>query len=401
MMREKLIILPKLNDCKGDTLKQWFVFYSARDPQTGKMQRFRHYDGFTGLSIQEKIQHAQNLIDLYGSKLRTGWSPFTDDTEVVYKDHTDYKSIADLYGTRRGGNRSIRVWISTYLQQTKPAVSQATFQTYQSKLRIFVLWLKKEKLDGNDLRTFDSKIIGLFFKYLINDRKLSKVTIKYYNGLLKSLFEYIKANKLILINPVYDIPLCNRINDQAPRPIQRADIAVFKKELIKDPALWLAIQLEFYCALRPGHEIRKMKIKDIDFSAGTILVDRARAKTRVQRIVTVPHQLLIELRSSFLSQNFNRELYVFGKEGRPGPVPVGKNFLRYRFNLVRNKLNMPKEYKFYSWKHTGAIEADQAGIPFKDISNHLGHNSMQVTDSYFRNKKPGLSKAIRDNYPDL
>jgi integrase len=396
-MRHKLIILPKINSAG----KQWFIYYSFRNPQTGKMQRFRHYEGFTGLSPDEKLAHAQNLMDSIGSKLRTGWSPFTNDVEVIYNDHTDYKSIADLYGVRRSGNRTIRVWISKYLEQLQPSVSRATYQTYQSKFRIFVLWLQKEKIEGNDITTFDSKLIGLFFNYLIKNRTLSRISIQKYSQILTAFFEYIKLNKLILINPVYDLPQCNRINDQAPRPIQRADIKIFKNELIKDPVLYLAVQLEYYCALRPGHEIREMKIKDIDFTAGTIRVDRSRAKTRVERIVTVPHQLLIELRSTFPPQKFNRELFVFGKGSKPGMIPVGKNFFRNRFNLVRKKLNMPVEYKFYSWKHSGAVEADQAGIPMKDISMHLGHSSLKTTDFYFQHKISRTSKAIRDNYPDL
>lgn len=396
-MRQKMIILPKINS--GG--KQWFVFYSCRDPQTGKMVRFRYYEGFTGLSPKEKIEHGQNVMELYSSKLRTGWSPFTNDTEVIYNDHVDYKSVADLYGTRRSGNRTIRVLISKFLGQLQPAVSLATYQTYQSKFRIFVLWLEKEKIAGNDVTRFDNKLIVLFFNYLINVRKLSHVSIENYTQNIKALFEFIKLNKLILINPVYDIPKCNRINDQAPRPIQRADIIAFKEELIKDPWLYLAVQLEYYSALRPGHEIREMKIKDIDFTAGTIRVDRDRAKTRIERIVTMPHQLLIELRLIFPPQKYNREFYVFGRGGIPGPVPIGKNTLSYRFRKIRERLKMPYEYKFYSWKHTGAIEADEANIPIKDISRHLGHNSLQATDYYFNNKKVRTSVAIRDNYPDL
>jgi hypothetical protein len=62
---------------------------------------------------------------------------------------------------------------------------------------------------------------------------------------------------------------------------------------------------------------------------------------------------------------------------------------------------MPPEYKFYSWKHTGAVEADEAAISFKDISNHLGHTSLKATDFYFKNKRSTSSKAIKNNFPDL
>jgi hypothetical protein len=192
-MRQKMIILPKVNSAG----KQWFVYYSCRNPKTGKMERFRHYDGFTGLSPEEKLAHAQNIMESYASKLRTGWSPFIDDTEVIYNDHVDYKTVADLYGTRRSRNRTMRVWISKYLEQLQPAVSLATFSTYQSKFRIFMFWLEKQGIDGNDLRTFDSTLIGLFFNYLINVRKLSKISIQKYAENLRALFEYILSNKLV------------------------------------------------------------------------------------------------------------------------------------------------------------------------------------------------------------
>jgi integrase len=181
----------------------------------------------------------------------------------------------------------------------------------------------------------------------------------------------------------------------------RADMDAFKKELKKDTVLWLVVQLEYYCGMRPGHEIREMKIKHIDFSAGTIFVDSDRAKTRVQRIVTVPHQMLTELRAYFGPNDYNRELYAFGSTGIPGAKPLSKNTLRDRFNRIRTKLNMPKEYKFYSWKHTGAVEADEANIPAKDISLHLGHSSLSTTDAYFKNKTVRVSKAIRDRFPDI
>jgi integrase len=241
----------------------------------------------------------------------------------------------------------------------------------------------------------------LFFQYLIDERKLSKESIGNYTELLVNLFAYFKKQKLILYNPVFDLPVCNRINDQAPRPIQRDDIEVFKKEIQKDPELWLAVQFEFYCGMRPGHEIREMKIKDIDYLVGTVHIGRQNAKAGKDRMVTIPKQFLEVIKKTFQLQTFNREYYIFGKNGCPGLVPIGKNKLSYRFRKIRERLNMPVEYKFYSWKHTGAIEADEANIPHKDISNHLGHGNMSTTDIYFRNKKVKLSQAIRDHYPTL
>lgn len=400
-MRKKLIILPKLNSCSGDISRQWFVYYSCKDPHSGRMVRFRHYDGFTGLNKEERLEHARQLIEVYTTKLKSGWTPFNDDKEVLYDDHLEYKSVAEIYGGRRRANNTIRIWISRYLEQAEPGIRHETFLTYKSKFRIFVLWLESRGLAGNDLRTYNNKVLIDFFRYLIDDRKLSGKSVKYYRMLLAKLFKYFCREKLLLVNPVYDIPPCSRINDQAPRPIAREDLEVFKKSLERDPELYLASKFEYYCGLRPGHEIRELKIKNIDFAAGTIHVDRQHAKNRKDRVVTIPRQFLEELRASGL-QSLNRNFYIFGRGGIPGLKPISKNKLSRHFFNLRKKLNMPEEYKLYSFKCTGMIEADGTGrIPAKDISNHVGHSDLATTNIYFRNKKSQVSPAIRDEYPTL
>ena len=401
MERQKLVILPKLNRCNGDLSRQWFIYFSCRNPKTGKMKRFRIYTGFSDINnLEHRIAHGEDLCQLYAHRLRSGWTPFTSD-EFIYDDHVEYKSVAEIYGTRRRNNNTVRMWISKFFEQLQPGISPATYSTYVSKLRLFTLWIEKNNLQDNDLATFSNQIILDFFNFLITKRELSGISIKKYNQILTSFFEFLKKNHIIFQNPVFDIPKCNRINDQAPRPIPREDIEIFKMEIRKDPELWLAVQFEFYCALRPGYEIRLMKIKDIDFTRGTVRVDRRRAKTRIERIVTIPQQFLNEIKTFYELQKYDKEFYVFGKGGQPGPRQLGKNNMRYRFNRIRARLNMPLEYKYYSWKHTGAVEAEDALIPIKTISSHLGHNSLRSTDFYFRNKRATTSDAIKYNYPDL
>ncbi len=400
-MRQKLIILPKLNDCHADPGKQWFVYYSCRDPRTGKMVRFRNYDGFTGLTPDEKYEHAKQLIETFSERLRAGWTPFIDDTRAVYSDHLEYKTVADLYGSRRAGNNTIRPWISKFLEQEKPGVKYETYLTYKSKFRIFVLWLESQGIGNNDIRTFDNNLIITFFRFIIDDRMLSRVSIKNYRMLLRRAFEYFRRQGIILINPVHDTPPCSRINDNAPRPIQRQDVEKFKKSIARDPELELSIKFMFYCGMRPGKEIRKLKIQDIDFISGIIHVNRDNAKNGKDRMVTIPQQFLDELRASGLSK-MHRGYYIFGAGGYPGFKPIGKNKLGRHFKTIRDRMGMPVEYKHYSWKHTGAIEADEAGgIPFKDISDHLGHGDLQTTSIYFANKKIKVSESIRNNYPTL
>jgi integrase len=375
MRRIKLVIFPKLHDYSGDMSKQWIVYFSCRDPKSGKMRRFRHYDGLSVADPELRYRKAEEMIRHFTNQLQGGWLPFEQES-VMYSDSLQYKTVAELFDRRKAGNRTFRVWVSRFLERTEPAVSKATYQTYQSKYRIFSLWLDRVGLADNDLSTIDQPILSDFIKFLINSRGLSGNSIKKYKHCLKAFFDFAADNKIMLVNPVYNLPVSTRVNDMAARPINRADVEIFLKEIKQDRVLWLAIQLEYYCALRPGYELRLLRIKDIDLTSGLIRVDRNRAKSRKERMVTVPRQLLIQLRSLNL-QSYNREFYLFGKGDVPGPVVIGKNNLRYRFNRVRTLLNMPEEYKLYSWKHTSAIEADECGIPFKDVSMQLGHSSLK------------------------
>ena len=403
---KKLIILPKLYNCRGDVRKQWFVYFSVRDPRTDKMQRFRYYEGFTGLTASQKYEHASKILEEYTIKLKAGWYPVADDHAVIFADNLDYKTIADMYGSRRAGNRTLRPILSKYFDFKCPELAQGSISSYKSVFRIFTLWTEKQGMEQSDIVAYKKELIHGFFNYLIHTKQLSGKSIKKYKDFLSSFFNWCIESKLIRTNPVQNIPRSTRINDRTPRPIMRNDIDEFRKELVKDPELLLAIQFEFYCALRPGHEIREMQIKSIDLAGGVIRVPRSIAKTRTERIVTIPYQFLAELRRIFshwkdLGVRLDREYYLFGKEGVPGPVHVSKNHLTRKFNTIRKKLNMPEEYKLYSWKHTAAVLVDESLIPYKDLSRHYGHSSISMTDEYLKNKKPGISNAIRDKYPDL
>lgn len=365
------------------------------------MVRFRHYDGFTGLTEQEKYSHAKQLIEDYTAKLRSGWSPFAGNHEVIYMNNIDYKSVAEMYQSKRAGNRTLRLVISRYLEFKRPSLAYSSFQTYSSSLRIFSMWTEQLGMEKNDIKSYSNAVILSFFDYLINTKKLSGKSIRKYTDLLFSLFNYCIDKKLIKKNPVFNIPRCKRINDNAARPIMRADLEAFKAEIKKDPELWLMVQFEYYCGLRPGHEIREMKISDIDLVAGIIYIGRSTAKTGAARVVTIPRQFLTYLRANIDTMKWNRDYFLFGKGGIPGPVPIGKNMMGERFREIRRTLNMPRQYKLYSFKHTSVVEIDESLIPAKDLSRHLGHSSISITHEYMKNKKPALSVAIRDNYPDL
>jgi integrase len=234
-----------------------------------------------------------------------------------------------------------------------------------------------------------------FCVYLSSEQNLSKLTIKKYVQIVHSFFNFELDRGNIDTNPAVRIPSMGKIVDCAAVPFQ-ADERTKMKECISksDPQLWLACQIQYYCAIRPGTELRLMKIKWIDFQNCTFRIPNEQAKNNKTEIVHIPPFLMEELRAMEYHLHHDKEMYVFGKYGRVGYEPLGKNTLRNRFNRYREALGISTEHKFYSWKHTGAISLIHAGAKPYDMKNHLRHASFATTEVYLKKQSGNTDTNI-------
>jgi integrase len=256
-------------------------------------------------------------------------------------------------------------------------------------------------LNEADISAINHDVMVKFMTFIIEERKLSKVSVDNYRNLLKTIFEFVRKERKHYPNPVIELPGTKRVNDSAAEPIREEDIAVFKEAITKkDPQLWLAICFEYYCFLRPRKEIRLLRIGDIDFGRGRIKVRFVNAKTE-ERFVNIPNTFLNLMRNSYDLHNYSRDFYVFSKNGLPGTSKLSINNMTSRFVKFRKDLNMPVMYKLYSWKHTGNIRAEEAGISMRELQVQNGHISVQTTEIYMKNKKGTSSPNIVTKFPEL
>ena len=403
MRRKKLFNPPFLYDAGGDLAKPWWVEVRYRDPVDNKMHRRRYQEGFAGLKTKKaRIQFADELKSNLQAKLLRGWIPPDDDkkNQVVYIDELEYHEAARVYGRKREANKNIRFYASEYITLVKNTKAKKTFESYRSKIRYFIAWLENENLVDNDLKTIDEKIFFNFFDWLINTHNYAGRTVKKYHIQLSTFFRYLVNRKVILIFPVPNIDIPETDEDFSAAPFLDEDIAkilpIIKDE---DPQLFLAAMMQYYCFVRPGNELLKMKIKQINITARTIFIPRDIAKKRLERVIDIPRQLA-ELLVEQGIIHFGKEMYVFGRTGRPGPYMMGYNTLRNRFNIVRDRLGMSLNYKWYSFKHTGAGKLLESGATISELMNQLGHTDITSTYRYIRRHFGEHSERIRDNFPD-
>jgi len=398
-MKKKVdVILPYL--VKSDNEKIWYVEYRCFNEKTGELERYRHYKGFTKKKSEgEREKHSTELIKHYSQKLKAGWRPWHEE-KYLYKDEIEYRAITDHFGSKREDSSHLRRHLSDFLIERKKILSPKSYESYLSKTRLFCQWL--EKNNYSEIRIFEisNAIVKRFFAYLIDERKLDKLTVVKYRQNLGAMFRYFKKAKLMDDLPMDDLPAARKLKDLAARPIMDADIKIYLEYCAKnDPQMFLASLFQFFLCCRPGKELREMKIGDLDTYNKIVYIRLETGKTG-SRTISMP-DALIEICQNFKLDRYNRDFYIFGRSGEPGKELHGKNHFGNRFRTLREKLNLPTSYKFYSFKHTGAGKLLESGATFAELMNHLGHTSVESTIAYVRRHFGEKSQKVIDFRPEV
>ena len=313
----------------------------------------------------------------------------------MYADELLYRNEAKMYGEAREQIVTTRTNLSEFLTVMKEKINHKSYENYVSKLRIFNAWLKSKRLDELSIKNITRQHILDFSVYLSSEQKLSRLTIKKYIQIVHTFFNFEFDRDAIIVNPAERIPAMGKIVDCAAVPFKKNDRERLKAAIAQvDPQLWLACQVQYYCAIRPGTELRLMRLKWIDFENATFRIPNEEAKNNKTEIVSIPPFLIAEMKTLQLHLFTDKTLYVFGRFGRPGVEPLGKNTMRDRFNRFREALGISEEYKFYSWKHTGAIALLQNGAKPYDIKNHLRHASFATTEVYLKKQGGNSNSSI-------
>ncbi len=401
-MRKKVAMrLPQIYIAGGDINKVWHVYYSVINDLTGKLERIRVYDGINvHKEATDRLTACYNLQQELKDKLLEGWNPLEESDEVVYEDQIRSRSLESVAGKIAKSQKTVRYYLSTFLSSIQSSLREKSYESYQSKMRIFCSWLETHKYNNYDVSAINNKIVLQFFAHLINDRKLASGTIDKYRRHLVSFFAFVRKEGKLMANPVFNIPRVVDESDYAARPIPQNYLNVLKDILQQYPQLWLVTQIEYYCAIRPG-EIRELKVKDIDVVAGIIRISSMWSKNKKTETINIPNQLLDQINRNYDLLALDSDWFLIGRGGEPGPVRVGKNTLRVQFNKIRDTLRLPKEYKLYSFKHTSAVKMVKSGMNIKDIQKHFRHSSLEITDRYMRKMTAYDTDVMKDEFPDM
>ncbi|WP_435133045.1 hypothetical protein [Formosa sp. A9] len=75
---------PKIYNAKGDLSKRWYVYFSYRNPKTGKLERMKNIYG--KVNYYKTKEDRMTVLSKYRSRLvkllKAGFNPFEDNTEL-------------------------------------------------------------------------------------------------------------------------------------------------------------------------------------------------------------------------------------------------------------------------------------------------------------------------------
>lgn len=275
----------------------------------------------------------------------------------------------------------------------------STIKTLETHCDVFIQWLISTKRHNFPIAYFSENILNEFIKYLMDGRNDGPRTRNNYKASIENIFNYAVRKKWLPVNP------CAEIVD-AIEPSGRNIAYQFdqQEELIhlmqEKYQWWLLGAMTMYFSLMRTNELTSIQIKSIGmYNEDQIFLAGDESKNIDHRHVTIPWQLM-EMFKEYGIFSYPKDYYLFGVGCRPGPKRYDSDYLghRYRANIL-DRLKYPKDYTFYSWKHTGVVSLHKAGVKDVDIFQQGGWRDWRSFRFYMKSLGLFSNDGIKNNSP--
>lgn len=363
----KYHLYPKSRDLSA----KWFVEYSVNGGP-----RLKKYGKLNDLpTLEERLKEADRLF-------------------ALIQQENQGSNIALVRADR---NKLIKK-MSSVVENRCVGKRKKTISGYWSKMAIFTKWYRvhavQEEIEKEGIGT--SFIIHLIKEINPKTGKITHpTTINHYKEFLTGIFEAIPELKGAKL---FDGIVKTKKRYKSARYFQIHQQESLRKEIEPNlPQLWLLIQMQFFLLLRPNSEARFVKIEYFNFDEQSITIPWEISKNKKTQTIRVPDAFMPYL--EFLKQ-YPPHFYVLGKEGQPSERHWGQNHFYEQHKIVLNKLHYTtRDYKLYSWKHTGAVMYYKATKDIKGLKEQGRWHSLDMVNEYLKNLGVLEMEEVKCNYP--
>jgi integrase len=368
---------------KKQSDENWIiVFYWRSTNGTEKMKRFRRRVKFMP-NKRERTKYANIKMAHINDLLQSGWNPTNLKTEFV----GSFLEVLDLYienCEKRYQNDKLRF---------------DTLRTNSSFVKSIKVYMSIKKLETMECNLFTKKFVLSYIDHKEYSDKVSLRTLNNHLSFLSTLNKYMIDQEYIEGNVVSNIPT-RKLNKKKIRQRipEQTKTLIFESLKRNSPPFYTLALMTYLCFIRRT-EITKMRVKHIDLSKSLITVPESISKSKKDGYVTIPDQYSVILGNHI--KYAEPSDYVFSIENfTPGKVQMKPRKISDFWYILRKKLDLPKEYQFYSLKDTGITENFERGIPAILIRDQARHENVSTTELYAP-KKQSADDTIRKIYYNL
>lgn len=403
---------------KKDALaKSWYVYYSFRNPSTGKLIRQTNIKAGANSYKDKKSRYfiLSKLKESLEYLLSQGFNPYEDnrsledfieqllspkENEVKPKQTNNPLPVVDKKEQKTTPIYSIKDSFDLALETKSKVLKGISYQNFKSRINRFAKWLVEEKFDlNNDISTIDKKLVIQYLNTVLlssspRNRNNTRTDIS-------SLFQTLEDNEIIQTNFVKKINVLKSVpeRNKTYTSTEQKDIFEYLKE--NDEILFLFVQFISYNFLRPV-EVCRLKVKDIDLKDKRIYV---RAKNKPVKIKIIP-DILIDQLPDISELNKNDFLFTPNKIGGEWETLENnkRDYFTKQFKKVKDHFGLGKDYGLYSFRHTFITklykEMAKTATPF-EVKSKLklitGHATMEALELYLRD----IDAVLPEDYSKL
>jgi integrase len=419
--------------------KDWYIYYSFRFPETGKLKRQTPIKGQSN-SYKNKKQRYKYLTvmrDALELLLKNGANPYTENdfgylnmvsnnvkptkeaTEVVEVSEaaviSEVAKVVEVVESLEAvkakpkvveskiveipnvETTSIKVAFETVSKIKSSVMNKTSYSSYKLRINKFLNSLPDSSLP---ITSLIKKDVNLFLNKILAET--TPRNRNNYRADLNSFFnelennEFIASNFITKISVLKSIPERNKTFSDA----MQKDIYTYLEE--KDALLLLFIQFISFNFLRPV-EVCRLKIKDIDIAEKKIYI---RTKNKPVKIKIIP-DLLIEKLPDLQVLNPDTFLFTPAGYGKEWVTEENnkRNYFSKRFNeVVKTKFSLDKDYGLYSFRHTfitrlyrNIREKKSQQIAKSELMLITGHSTITALDKYLRD----IDAELPEDYSDM
>lgn len=357
----------KLYTAKGDVSKNWYVYYSVLNPETGKMHPLKKRGKINYIkNARERLREGNYLVRYINLRLSEGkLSPFKPKApEPTLVEHL--KKHYELYKSRFETNGTLR---------------KSSFRAYKGIFEIFTKWLELNKLTEIMPQEFTRAHAHGFCDYLIQVKKYNGVTFNTRKTYIGGYFNALVDREVVTSNPFARV---KPLPETAARhiPYTPEQVAEINRRLIEhNIQLFLFKNFIEYCFMRTA-EVRHIQVRDV--KPWFVVIYGDVGKTRVQRVADIPNCFRDDIKNMRL-EKYPDDYYLFGKGLKPGRVPISGNWPAALFKkLIKIPMKLSPNCTLYSFKFTGNQRGRQLGISLKSLQGQNGHATEMQTVTYLR-----------------